>query len=51
MVRRVPAGEAPVTEGCFRYMLLKIYDLYRHPTHKCVCGWLGGSMGKVRLND
>ena len=23
---------------------LKIYDLYRHPTHQWVCGWLGGSM-------
>ena len=34
---------------------LKIYDLYRHPTHTpthgWVCGWLGWSMGGVRSND
>ena len=30
---------------------LKIYDLYRHPTHSWVCGWLGGSMSGVRSND
>ena len=34
---------------------LKIYDLYRHPTHIPThgweCGWLGGSMGGVRSND
>ena len=23
---------------------LKIYDLYRHPTHGWVCGWMGGSV-------
>ena len=25
---------------------LKIYNLYRHPTHGWVCGWLGGSVGQ-----
>ena len=29
---------------------LKIYNLYRHPIHGCVWGWLGGSMGGVRSN-
>ena len=27
---------------------LKIYDLYRHPTHRWVDGWFSGSMGGVR---
>ena len=25
---------------------LKIYDLWRHPTHGWVFGWLGGSVGQ-----
>ena len=25
---------------------LKIYDLYRHPYHRWVCGWLGESVGQ-----